>query len=317
MRLFDSLLRKKVIPPGPTANDSGLIRFFDQSGAEVFVTKEQWRTSILPASLKSHWEDPEALYGIVVLALQDDFAADVLDAAEHLHRVDPLPSRGACVFGIALIKTRQLDKAEQIFRTYLEHHGEDGTVLTNLAQIYSARNDAERAEATLWHALEVDPNQDNGLSWYAVIHRERSGKEAEVEAWRRVAAIPGSWRAQLWLARAALESRNRERGMAYYHESMSQVGDNIPADFLMQMTGDLGQHGLLPELLEFSEPRFDPAIHGLQVGNNLIKANLELGRFDAARKILNQLRLLKRPDWNQSLSFWDTEITRAQIANLR
>ncbi len=309
MRPFSSLFRKKAKVPGPTANDSGLIRLFDKSGGEIYISKEQWRTGSLPASLKAQWEDPEALYSLIVLALQDDFAAEVLEAAEHLHRVDPNPSRGACVLGIALMKTGQVDNAEKIFCAHLEKHGEDGVVLTNLAKAYSARNEADRAEATLWHALEIDPNQDAGLAWYAVIHRERSGKEGEVEAWRRVAAIPGSWRAQLWLARTALESRNPQRAMTYYHESMSRVGENVPADFLMQMTGDLGQHGLLMELLEFAEPRFIAATHGLQVGNNLIKANLELGRLDAARRILNQLRFLNRPDWKASLSLWDAQIT--------
>src|ERR1700691_795861 len=46
---------------------------------------------------------------------------------------------------------------------------------------------------------------------------------------------------------------------------------------------DLGMHGLLPELLELTEPYFIPEVHGLQVGNNLIKANMELGHLHRAR----------------------------------
>jgi hypothetical protein len=52
----------------------------------------------------------------------------------------------------------------------------------------------------------------------------------------------------------------------------------------------------------------------LQVGNNLIKANIDLGRIDVARKILDQLYSLKRPDWKESLAYWDTQVAKSQVA---
>jgi hypothetical protein len=81
----------------------------------------------------------------------------------------------------------------------------------------------------------------------------------------------------------------------------------------MQMGGDLGKHGYLRELLELRESRFVPQLHGLQVGNNLIKAHLDLGEIEPARKTLDQLYALKRPDYRQHLSFWNTEIAKAGI----
>jgi hypothetical protein len=78
------------------------------------------------------------------------------------------------------------------------------------------------------------------------------------------------------------------------------------------MSGDLGTHGLLAELLELCEPLFVPEVHGLQVGNNLIKANLGLRRIDRARRILNRLRILQRPDWPPQLAFWEEEIAKAE-----
>jgi hypothetical protein len=74
------------------------------------------------------------------------------------------------------------------------------------------------------------------------------------------------------------------------------------------MSGDLGMHGLLLELLELTEPYFIPETHGLEVGNNLIKANIELGHLDRARQIVNQLRMQPRPDWKLHLDYWQTEI---------
>jgi len=190
-----------------------LIRVFDEFGRELFITKEQWRTSVLPGTLKSNWNSPDQLYGIIVGALKDGFFADIVDAAEHLYRIDPVPARGACMYGIALMKNNRLDEAESVLLSHVQKHGEEGYVLTNLAKVCSARNDSQKAEATLWHALEVDPNQDNGFGWYAAIYRERSGEQAGLEALSRVAALPGSWRAQLWLARAALDAHNLEKAL--------------------------------------------------------------------------------------------------------
>src|SRR5258708_8837157 len=287
MGLFGKLFGKKPAqPPAPVPasqapatdprRDPTLIQVFDKYGREMFITKDQWRTNVLPGTLKANWNNPEQLYGIIFGSLNDGFFADVLEAAERLYRIDHDLPRGVCLYGIVLMKNNRLDEAERVLSRQIQKHGDDGSVLTNLAKVYSARNEKRKADDTLWHALLVDPNQENGLVWYEAINRERDGEEAGLEAFRRVAALPGSWRAQLWLARAALKSRNLEQALAYYHESLSRVGKSVPPDLLMQMSGDLGNAGHLPELLNLTEPHFDVHVHGLPVGNNLIKAHLDL-----------------------------------------
>jgi hypothetical protein len=82
----------------------------------------------------------------------------------------------------------------------------------------------------------------------------------------------------------------------------------------MQISGDLGNSGHLSELLSLTEPHFNANHHGLQVGNNLIKAHIDLGQLEAARRILDQLYALKCPAWQQTLSFWDTEIAKTRVA---
>jgi len=290
MGIFGKLFDKKPQAPKQDAeapqpvkdleNDPNLIRVFDKYGQEVFITRDEWRSKVLPGTLQSHWNNPDQLYGTIINALNDGLLSDVLGAAEQLHRIDPIPSRAACLYGIVLMKNKRLDEAERVLRSFVEKHGEEGAVLTNLAKVYADRNENQLADDTLWHALEVDPNQDNGLAWYEALQRERFGEEAGLEALRRIAVLPGSWRAQVWLARAALKSRNLEQALAYYRESLSRSGNDIPADLLMQISGDLGNHGYLAELLELSEPHFVPELHGLQVGNNLIKAHLELGHLE-------------------------------------
>lgn len=158
------------------------------------------------------------------------------------------------------------------------------SVCANLAKVHATRHEHGRAAAILWHALELDPNQTMAVGWFAALAYERGGKSAMVEAWARVAALPGSWRAQLWLARATFEKDDFPRALAYYRESFTRVSETVPTEFLRQMSGDLGIHGRFTELVQLTEPHFKPEVHGLRVGNNLIKSNFELGHLQGARR---------------------------------
>jgi tetratricopeptide (TPR) repeat protein len=291
-----------------------MVKVYDGYGREMFITKQQWRDNVLLGNLQEKRNDPDQLYGMLVGALQDGFASDIVTFAEHLHRTDPIPSRGATILGIVYMENNRLDEAEKTLKDFLSKHGDDGVVLTNLAKIYSRQGNNTRAESTLWRGLEVDPNQDNGLGWYAAIHRDRGGEVEVLNAYHRVATLPRSWRAQLWLARDALQRKDFTNAVTLYSEALGRVETPAPADMLMQMSGDLGNNGCLKEIVRLVEPRFDPAVHGLQVGNNLIKANHELGQIDSARHILSQLFAQKRPDWQETLRYWDTELAKTEIA---
>jgi hypothetical protein len=54
----------------------------------------------------------------------------------------------------------------------------------------------------------------------------------------------------------------------------------------MQLSGDLGS-GHTELLVKLTLPRFDFLEHGLTVGNNLLRAYVELGMFADARKLLD------------------------------
>jgi len=299
--------------PADPANDPNLIRVYDDYGREIFITRNEWREKVLVGNIQKAWENPDALYDIILDALNQNFRADILPAAEQLYKIDPTPARGACIWGIVLLEEGRFKEAQAIFEEHLTKHGADGVILTNLAKVYSKSGRGEKAEETLWQGLQIDPNQDNGMGWYEAIHRERGGEDAGVEALRRVAAVPGSWRAYLSLARNALRQKDLAAALAFYREAMSRVSP-VPADALMQISGDLGNNGYLIELVQIITPLFQPEQHGLTVGNNLIKAHFDLGQLDVARQILNQLYALNRPDWRPHLDHWDTELAKARVA---
>ncbi|MDR1009903.1 MAG: tetratricopeptide repeat protein [Opitutaceae bacterium] len=301
-------------PATDPAKDPNLIRVHDAYGREMFITRQQWRDNILLGNLKQNRDRPDDLAGIIVQSLHDGFAADILPYAAHLATIDPTPGRGHVLHAVTLLTLKRYADAETVLLRFCQQHGETGIALTNLAKIYAGRGDDARALQTLWRALTLDPNQDNGLGWYEVIHREKDGPASGLDALRRIAALPGAWRARLWIARHHLEQRDLPAALALYAEALDAAPIPVPADLLQQMSGDLGNHAHLPELIQLTTPHYDIALHGLPTGNNLIKAHLDLGQLDAARGLLDRLYAQNRPDWKQTLSFWDTGIAKARVA---
>lgn len=319
-KLFGSNKSPKPTPPktsapsGNPAEDPDMIRVYDDYGRELFITRQQWRDNVLPGTIEKNWDDAEALAGLIIESLRGNFFDEMIKPAERLLQLEEDAERGAVLLAIVYLQLGRLDDSERILRHHMSRNGESGIVLTNLAKVHAERGEDDQTLATLWHALELDPNQDNGLGWYEAIHREKKGEAAGIDALRRIAAIPGSWRTQLWLARLELGARRLDRALALYRECLARAGKPAPTDMLMDMSGELGKAGHLDQIFELVEPAFEPAVHGLQVGNNLIKAHVGVGQLDDARKILGQLYALKRPDWRDNLGFWDNEIAKLNIA---
>jgi tetratricopeptide (TPR) repeat protein len=304
-------------PPAKSADSSTSegepIKAFDKFGRELLISRRDWIDGVLIGQIKKEWNNPDALAGILIQSFNDGIFTEVEEAAKQLRTIDPNPSRGATLLGIVYLQTARPAEAERVFSAYLKQHGEDGVVLTNLAKAQAAQGRDGEAEQTLWHALELDPSQDNGLGWYEVMHREKGGPAAGVEALKRIAALPGSWRARLWLARAALEARDLDAALSLYQESLHLAGSPVPTDLLMQMSGDLGNHGHIPEILDLAGPHFDVEIHGITVGNNLIKASIDTGHLDSALEIIRKLEACQRPDWRENLGFWESELQKARL----
>jgi tetratricopeptide (TPR) repeat protein len=289
------------------------IRAFDPDGKELLIPREQWRTETLPNLIRESWGEPEQLYRLILNSINDGFTAEIAEAAQHLHATDPLHARGACTYAIALMEVGKASEAKQILLAYTHQHGEEGSVLTNLAQASSLCGQAELVEPTLWRALTAEPNLDHGLAWYIHLQQEQS-PEAAVAALKLIATLPGAWRARLWLARGRLEAGDLATASALYREALELAPRPVPGDFLMQMSGDLGTAGHIAALIELTAPHFIPEFHGLPVGNNLIKANFDLGNLAAVAALHGSLAAFNRPDWREPLAFWEQEIARVRAA---
>lgn len=104
---------------------------------------------------------------------------------------------------------------------------------------------------------------------------------------------------RLTAARERLEAKDLPGAMAIYEEVLSSAGDR--ADVLVAISGDLGSHGHVSEIVELIAPRYAADRHGPATGLNLLQAYLALRNPDAAQHVLDLLFALNRPELEDRL----------------
>lgn len=277
-------------PPSPPSTGKELITVHDAYGRELKIARDEWQEKVLQPNLKIKWNEPDALYSMIVSALNDGFVADLLPTAQRLLEIDPKPERGHTILGIVQMKIGSLDAAEATLREGIRKVGETGALLNNLAKVFSERGDRAQADETLWRAVQADPNLENSLLWWAAIQRERGGEDGYLQALRTASALPGSWLAKLWLARLHLEHKALDAARALYAEVLS--GGLYDGSALMMISGDLGNNGQIEWILELVGLAFDEHKHDPMAGLNLLRACHQLGRVAEGEALLNRMYAL-------------------------
>lgn len=277
-------------PPPTPAPAQDLVTAYDAYGRELRISRADWRDKILLPQLRRHWDDADELYRLLISGLNDGLAADLQPAAARLVEIDTNPERSHAVEGIVCLRNERIEQAEATLRAGIEQAGPTGTLLTNLAKVYAARGEQARADETLWQAVQADPNQDNGLLWWAVRQRERGGEDAYLAALREAAKLPGSWRARLWLARHHLQQREVDAAGKLYAEVLATGRYDGAA--LMMISGDLGKHGELALMLQLVAPVYDEHRHDPLAGLNLLRAHQQLGLLEPGEALLARMYAL-------------------------
>lgn len=276
-----------------------MIVAYDANGQKMHITRSDWREKVFLPGLEQKWNDATGLYDAILGGLNDGFAADLIPAAARLVDIDSDPERSHTIQGIVLLQNSLLDEAENTLRAGIAKVGATGILLTNLAKVFAGRRDDARADEVLWQAIQADPNQDNGLLWWATLKQEREGDAGYVAGLKTVAALPGAWRAQLWLARHYLEQKNVVQAKALYDEVLS--GGMYDGSSLMMISGDLGRNGEIPLLIALVAPVYDEQRHDPMAGINLLRAYQEMGDADNGEKLLSRMYALDYPPLKQHL----------------
>jgi hypothetical protein len=118
---------------------------------------------------------------------------------------------------------------------------------------------------------------------------------------------------RLALAHAKLEAKDLPGAFAIYEEVLqSAAGDR--ADVLVAISGDLGSHGHIAQIVELIAPRYDADRHGPATGINLIQAYLALRDADSAQHVLDILFALNRPELEDRLHGFSNAIAEILAA---
>lgn len=120
---------------------------------------------------------------------------------------------------------------------------------------------------------------------------------------------------RLAAAREKIAAKDLAGALAIYEEVLaggSGAGDR--ADVLVAISGDLGSHGHLAEIIDLIAPRYDADRHGPATGLNLLQAYLALGNADAAQHVLDILFALNRPELEDRLHGFSNAIAELLAA---
>ena len=188
MEIFDKI---KSVFSGTSSNenpaDKGkFVELYTEKGEHILVKRSKWRNKLLPEQLKEVWNDPDALYGAIVMAMQEGVFAEVLAATEHLVQIDSITSRSYNVLGLTYLHTNALTEAEQTLEKGILKSDYKAVMTANLAKVYVAQGLQEKGMQTLWEAIKLDPNQDNGFEWYTVLEYEKGGEPKRLEAYKKI-----------------------------------------------------------------------------------------------------------------------------------
>ncbi|KAF0094125.1 MAG: hypothetical protein E1N59_2186 [Puniceicoccaceae bacterium 5H] len=294
---------------GGSADPAATVEVVDEFGRRLEVPRAEWRENILLPNLKQHWNDPDELAGLIASACNDGFRADVIKASEHLCKIDPNHSRGANVWAMVLAQEGRLGEGCKVLQRKRRDHGDDVQTIVNLGRLRLQQGKVEDAETLFQQAVQLDPNHTD-----AILCRVARTKDPEAykAGLRRITELPGSWKAFLWLAEQLLQEREVDEALQCYREMLERAPDHLPGDVLTKMGGDLGNVGCLIESIQFVAPYFKPEIHGVQVGNNLIKSYFDLGRLDEAKAVLEQLYASTPVALRNILKYWEDEISKQE-----
>ena len=276
-----------------------MMNIIDQNGRRIQITMDEWREKVLPIALKNHWDNANLLYNDILKAIQNNFISDVEEAAIHLKEIDTIKERGYNTLAILYLKNKEFNKANELLLEYLESNPKTGTILTNLAKSYYGKDEKEKAMEILWEGLTINPNQNNGLPWYASICKDRDGIDGYIDALRRASEIKGSWLPQFLLARHELNEKNIESAKEFLKIALSQ--GHVTQEALLVISGELGAKGYSKELIELVEPVYDFNKNDIRVGLNLLQAYLQNKEIEKGENLLNKLMMLERPDLKNAL----------------
>jgi hypothetical protein len=287
--------------------DKENMEWFDENGKRVVVPKSQWKNEILPNILNNHWNDANLLYGDIIRAIEDGYHNEVKEAAEHLREIDEIKERGYTVLSIEYMKCDLYDEAENVLNEYIEVFGKTGIILTNLAKVLYGQKKEEYIE-TLWEALTLEPNQSNGVLWYASIYKDSEDEEGYINALKKVSEIDGSWFPQILIAKEHLNKKEFNKAKEIYNLVLEKFKDR--GEVLTTISGDLGESGYVQEMIEIISPIYQLEKHSPTPGLNLLQGYYQTKDYEKGQALVKELMVIQNPELRNYLVHMSNEFDK-------
>lgn len=283
------------------------LTFYDQDGQPFQISREDWVNEILPDTLQQVWDDPDSLHSALMLAVEDGFADHVLPAAERLFSIDPDEERSSVMLAIVYTEQGKPEISESLLKSFLQRNGASALALVNLSKILAMQGRDDEAEQTLRDGLDLNPNLESAVAWYAEMLGERGGEAAYEAALLDYAKRPEAWTPNLFLARYYLGNGRVEDAVLIYRDVLPRH----PVDTaLLMATGDLGTSGHPEVALDLVLPLYDVDEHEPLVGLNLLRAMEESGRLHEGRDLIDRLQRFDRPDVHNHLAYFEATLSQ-------
>ncbi|MDP0498615.1 MAG: hypothetical protein Q7P63_00810 [Verrucomicrobiota bacterium JB022] len=311
--------RKKPATPEAESQSEApaKMQVVDEFGRMLEIPREQWYANVLKPQLEKVWSQPDELYACIVSAHGDGFKAEAHEASKRLYEIDPNRVRATLVWTSALWDTGEKAQAKRLLEEFRKNNPEDPAVLAHLARLRGKENKEAEAAELLRRALQLDPNHHEALFCYLGLLESWKGEAARIEGMAWVASLAGSWRVRLYQARESLnDASDLDTAVQHYRAVLEQAPQPVAGDILMQISGDLGNAGFQLEAVNLVAPHFDAKAHGFPVGNNLIKACLDLGQLDHARQLVDQLYAIVHVTQRPNLKYWEDEIAKLEVETM-
>ena len=290
------------------------VEAMDAFGRRVRISRDEYRSKILPDLLKAHGNNPEQLTAVILQALRDGLASEVIPAANRLTVVDKDPERALSVLAVVQRDAGELDLAEGTLKELLQKRPNSAAARVGLGMLADARGDAAKAEGLLWDALQIDCNHADAVhGWLQMRHRAVGdvGYPAEVA---KAIALPGAWRACLWQARLLSQQQRADEATPIYREVLARAGHE--SDALVMASADLVQLQRGDLVQELIVPRFQPGRHHPHVGLALLHHYRNRLDHDAGAALLHQMFLHYGHVIGQDLQPFTGEFDRMRLAKL-
>ena len=274
--------------PASPAEPKTHVEVLNAQGQRIRIPIEQYRKQALPEMIKASDTDPDRLTAVIMQAVRDGCADDVIAAANRLTVIDKKNiERALTVLAVVQRDCGDLDLAEGTLKELLQRKPGSAAAYVGLGMLQERQGNLEQCEQLLWQALQLDCNHPDAVHGYLQTRHRSVGDDGYPAEIEKVMALPGSWRAQLWMARLQLTRDNEAGAAAIYREVLSQ--EQVEGDALLMACADLVQrqkHDLIDELVV---KRFVPGQHHPHIGAAILQHYHMQQKHELGEALLHQM----------------------------